>query len=42
LAASTSVRLLQALDNEPLLGTGLQIVELLVEARQVYKRMRIA
>ena len=36
-----SVRFLLALDDEPLLGAGLQIVELLAEARQVYKWMRI-
>src|SRR5262249_41560524 len=39
---STSVRLLLALDNEPLLGFGLQIVELRAETRQVYKGMWIS
>src|SRR5688572_3544100 len=39
---STSVRLLLALDNEPLLGACLKIIKLLAEAWQVYKRMRIS
>src|SRR6185295_17850373 len=37
-----SVRLLLALDDEPLFGASLQIVELLAETRQVNEGMRIS
>src|SRR5262245_21895207 len=39
---STPLRLLLALDDQALLGPVLQVVELLEEAWQIHKRMRIS